>query len=385
MIVYSDGESLMRRLILQPCLLLLLALAPASALAQVDAGEDVILECAGEEGTEYTLNGTVPEDDSVTFEWSTDPEVELEDADTVTPTGIFPLGVTTATLTATIGEGTPESDSATITVEDNQPPVVRVRAEPRYLWPPNHKMREVEVKVRVEDGCGDEGDVTVELVEARSDEPDNGIGDGNTVNDIQEADLGTDDRRVLLRAERAGPGDGRVYTLVYLVTDGSGNETEAEARVYVPHDASDLKDMMDDEDEDMDDMEPICRRPEEAVEQVIELFPGLGSVRNESACLRVCRAWTRSCTQIAKGSGRCVNGETRALALIEAAECKDSDDRGEIRECLADVKAELKIDKAELKEETTEANERCTQTGRRCANACADIFDDEVTIPVEDD
>jgi len=365
--------------------LLLVALAPLAAFAQVDAGEDVVLECASEDGAEYTLNGTVPEDDSVVIEWTTDPEVFLDGADTVTPTGVFPVGVTTATLTATVGEGTPESDSVTVTVEDTQPPVVRVKAEPRYLWPPNHALREVEVTVRVRDACGNGDDVDVELVEARSNEPDNGQGDGNTVNDIQGADLGSDDRSVRLRAERSGKGNGRVYTLSYRVSDAADNQTDAVAKVYVPHDASDLEHEMDDDDGDMDDLEPICRRPEEAVEAVVEIFPGLGSVRNERACLAVCKAWTRSCSQIASGSGRCVAGETKARALVEVAECKDSDDRQEIRECVGEVKDDLKSAKDDLKQETLEAGERCTQTGRRCANACEDLFDDDGTRPDEDD
>ena len=374
----------MRSPTLPVCLPLLLLLAAPAALAQVDAGMDVVLECTSEDGAEYTLNGSVPEDDSVAFEWSTDPEVELTGANTTTPTGVFPLGTTTATLTATVGNGAPESDDALITVEDTHSPTVRVRAEPRYLWPPNHKMREVELRVRVRDGCSSRDDVSVELIEARSNEPDNGRGDGNTVNDIQDADLGSDDRTVLLRAERAGPGNGRVYTLVYRVTDGSGNETEAEARVYVPHDASDLKRLMDDDDGDMGDLDPICRRPEEAVDRVFELFPGLGSTRNHASCHRVCRAWTRSCVSIATGSGRCAHGEQRALALIEAAECRDSSDREGVRECRIRVKEELQTGKEELKAETEESRDRCTRRGRRCANACDDLFD-EVVVPVEDD
>jgi hypothetical protein len=65
------------------------------------------------------------------------------------------------------------------------------------------------------------------------------------------------------------------------------------------------------------------------------------------------------------------------------AECKDSDDRREIRECIAEVKDEAKQQKADLKEEANEARAICTQQGRRCVNACDDLFDD-VTIPVED-
>jgi hypothetical protein len=241
-------------------------------------------------------------------------------------------------------------------------------------------MQNVEVKVRVRDRCAGEGDYEVELIEAKSNEPDNGQGDGNTNNDIQGADTGSDDRDVMLRAERAGGGNGRVYTLTYLVTDRSGNETEAEAKVYVPHDASDLKDLIGDDDGDLDDMEPICPRPIEAVAELTEMHPGLGSVRTEKACKNVCKAWAKSCNQIAKGTAKCVQGEGRALAIIGVAECKDSDDRRGIRECIGKVKKEAKQKKADLKEEANAARAICTQQGRRCVNACDDLFDD-VNIP----
>jgi hypothetical protein len=364
--------------------LTLLLLAPLGATAQdnvVDAGDDVVLECQDENGTEYTLNGTAPTGDTIVNEWTTDPTIDLENDDTLTPTGTFPPGVTTATLTSTEEGNEPESDSATVTVEDTEAPVVRVKPEPFYLWPPNHSMHNVEVRVRVRDRCAGEGDYDVELIGARSNEPDNGQGDGNTDNDIQGANTGSDDRDVMLRAERAGGGNGRVYTLTYLVTDRSGNETEAEAKVYVPHDASDLKDLIG--DRDRDDMEPICPRPIEAVAELTEMHPGLGSVRTEKACNNVCKAWAKSCDQIAKGTAKCVRGEERALAIIGVAECKDSDRRSEIRECIAEVKDEAKQQKADLKDEANEARAICTQQGRRCVNACDDLFDD-VTIPVED-
>jgi hypothetical protein len=364
----------------------LIALIPFGAAAQdnvVDAGEDVVLECASKDGTEYTLNGTAPTGDGIVNEWTTDPAIDLENDDTLTPTGVFPLGVTTATLTSTEGGGAPESDSATVTVEDTAAPVVRLKPEPFYLWPPNHSMQKIDVRVRVRDRCSDMGDYEVELIDAKSSEPDNGKGDGNTNDDIQGADIGSDDRDVMLRAERAGGGNGRVYTLTYLVTDQSGNETEAEAKVYVPHDYSDLKDLLGDDDGDRDDMEPICPRPIEAVAELTAMHPGLGSVRTKKACDNVCKAWAKSCDQIAKGTAKCVQGEEKALALIGVAECKDSDHRGEIRECVGEVKDELKQQKADLKEEAGEARETCARQGRRCLNACDDMFDD-VTIPVED-
>jgi hypothetical protein len=61
--------------------------------------------------------------------------------------------------------------------------------------------------------------------------------DGNTTNDIQGADLGTDDREFGVRAERSGRGDGRTYTVVYEAEDGSGNKTLAQATIFVPHDS----------------------------------------------------------------------------------------------------------------------------------------------------
>ena len=69
-----------------------------------------------------------------------------------------------------------------------------------------------------------------------SDEPDNEKGDGNTIDDIQGADIGTADLHLQLRAERAGPEDGRVYTASYTVTDGSNNQASDSAMVEAPHD-----------------------------------------------------------------------------------------------------------------------------------------------------
>ena len=65
-----------------------------------------------------------------------------------------------------------------------------------------------------------------------SNEPDNGLGDGDTRNDI---DI-RPDGRIFLRAERSRSGSGRVYTLTYSATDSAGNVTYATTYVRVPHD-----------------------------------------------------------------------------------------------------------------------------------------------------
>lgn len=122
--------------------------------------------------------------------------------------------------------------TSTLAVVDRTPPT----ATPRRveLWPPNHRMHRVRPEdcVEIRDAC--DADVTVHFLWASSDEVANGLGDGNHAPDIQ--DLGCDG--VSLRAERAGPGDGRVYRLGYRAVDDAGHAIEGVCEVIVPHDQS---------------------------------------------------------------------------------------------------------------------------------------------------
>ncbi len=83
--------------------------------------------------------------------------------------------------------------------------------------------------------CSDE--IAITLQEVRSSEMDDmpGSGGGSTTGDIREAELGADDRRVLLRAERSGSGDGRRYEMTYRVADAVGNARIITLEVLVPH------------------------------------------------------------------------------------------------------------------------------------------------------
>ena len=71
------------------------------------------------------------------------------------------------------------------------------------------------------------------ITQVTSDEPDNGNGDGNTVNDIV---IAGDCRSVQLRSERAGPLNGRVYIVTLRVKDASGNSTTKTVKLTVPKD-----------------------------------------------------------------------------------------------------------------------------------------------------
>ena len=127
--------------------------------------------------------------------------------------------------------GENDSDSMLVEITDNTPPEIDVSVDPDSLWPPNHKMRTIQADVTVTDNCPG---VSFELVDITSDEPDNGTGDGNTVNDIQNADFGTPDVVFDLRSERAGSLDGRTYTITYSASDNGNNSTDDSATVIVP-------------------------------------------------------------------------------------------------------------------------------------------------------
>jgi hypothetical protein len=74
--------------------------------------------------------------------------------------------------------------------------------------------------------------VTSEIVNVESDEAVDAIGSGNTAPDWEV----TGDLTHLLRAERAGPQNGRTYTVTVESTDRGGNITTSRVLVKVPHD-----------------------------------------------------------------------------------------------------------------------------------------------------
>jgi len=130
-------------------------------------------------------------------------------------------------------------DEVAVTVADTTPPTLSLIPSPAVLWPPNHKLRPIDLVVVATDACDPSPDFALESV--TSSERDNGNGDGDTTNDIQGVHAGTDDRSFSLRSERAGNGSGRVYTVIGRVTDASGNATDGAAQVVVPHDMGDAK------------------------------------------------------------------------------------------------------------------------------------------------
>ena len=109
------------------------------------------------------------------------------------------------------------------------PDCAGAEASPGTLWPPSHKLRSVGVTVTDPDG----DPVTVTITSVKQDEPLNGRGDGNTSPD---AALASTTGEVLLRAERSGIADGRVYGIQFRASDGQGGSCTGTVFAGVPHD-----------------------------------------------------------------------------------------------------------------------------------------------------
>ncbi len=120
-------------------------------------------------------------------------------------------------------------NSASVLIVARNPAPVLSAATPSKttLWPPNHTMTNVTVAYTVTDNCPG---TTCSLVVSSS-EPQNGTGDGDTGPDWQIVD----GHHVKLRAERAGAGPGRTYTIGVICGDSGGAVSSTTALVRVPH------------------------------------------------------------------------------------------------------------------------------------------------------
>src|SRR5207253_3045064 len=108
----------------------------------------------------------------------------------ITRTGVpagnfFPVGTTTITYTATDAAGNGTSAQQTVTVIDDTPPVISgASADKPALWPPNHQLVDVTVSYAATDNCGE----VDSALSVSSNEPVNGMGDGDTATDWEIVD-----------------------------------------------------------------------------------------------------------------------------------------------------------------------------------------------------
>ena len=195
------------------------------------------------ENTVVTLDGSASSDpdlDTLHFSWSQTggPGVALTGATTPSPTFTTPAvgpggALLTFQLVVNDGQASGGGDTVQIVVQDINDPPVCTSAQPSVsvLWPPNHTMTQMSI-IGLTDPHNQT--LTITYTTVRQDEPINGLGDGDTSPDA--AISGND---ILLRAERSGTGNGRVYVLQFTATNSDGAQCNGTVKVSVPRDKKD--------------------------------------------------------------------------------------------------------------------------------------------------
>jgi hypothetical protein len=191
------------------------------------AGDDQVVFTAGC-ATEVVLDASLsrdPDGDHLQFTWSGDLGTMAGPALAIS---LVP-GTYTFTVTVEDGRGGVASDTVNVMVIDNVAPEIgTVSPTPGVLGPPNHQMVDVSVGVSVPGAC-DAGS-TCRVVSVSSNEPVNGLGDGDTAPDWEV----TGPLTLRLRAERGQPSQGRIYTITIECVDAAGNASQRAVTVTVP-------------------------------------------------------------------------------------------------------------------------------------------------------
>lgn len=120
----------------------------------------------------------------------------------------------------------------------NRPPICdHARAtQPELSVPPNHDWSAPLGVVNIIDPDGDS--ITVAIDGVSSNQPANGLGDGNTAVDWLHANITGSLAQV--RVERAGMDkEGRTYTMAFTASDGRGGTCDGDVPVHVRHDQGD--------------------------------------------------------------------------------------------------------------------------------------------------
>jgi uncharacterized protein len=123
----------------------------------------------------------------------------------------------------------PSNNAASVvtTVFDPPPAIAGALATPAVLWPINHKFVAVTIDYSATDNSGVPPACALDV---SSSEPTDGRGDGHTATDWTVVGA----HRVSLRAERAGAGSGRTYTIAITCRDANGNSSAQNVFVTAP-------------------------------------------------------------------------------------------------------------------------------------------------------
>jgi phosphopantothenate synthetase len=178
--------------------------------------------------------GQDPDGDALAFTWTqtAGAPVTLSDVHAASPTFVAPATAAVLTFEVVASDGLAASAPVSVTVTVVNPIVPpacqAAHASPALLWPPNHKMVPVSIV-----GVSDPQNyaVTITVTGVTQDEPTSGLGDGDTPGDAV-----LSGGQLLLRAERGGAGNGRVYRITFLADNGNGGTCTGAVTVGVPRD-----------------------------------------------------------------------------------------------------------------------------------------------------
>lgn len=196
----------------------------------VTCPEETTVEATSPDETPVELVARVEdaEGDSLVVVWTIDgvaqPEIEVPSGGTTTSADVplevdLALGEHTVSVSVSDGTNVAVSCETTVTVEDTvDPEIISIVASPESLWPPNGKMKTVNLTVEAEDAGGE---VTTEIISVTS-------SDGGTADFVI-----VDEDTVQLRAKRAG-NTVRTYTITVEATDAAGNTSTDTVEVTVP-------------------------------------------------------------------------------------------------------------------------------------------------------
>lgn len=173
-------------------------------------------------GSTITVGGQVSDydGDSVTYAWSQGTTVYCSDGPLLTTVKGFPvdlpacqlptlgLGLHILTLTVSDGINPPVAENIQVKVVDTTAPTLAPEPNQSILWPPNHKMVNITIVAHASDNSGS----PILSAVVTSNEPDNGLGDGDAAPDwtTPAINQATGMITLQLRAERSGSGNGRV-------------------------------------------------------------------------------------------------------------------------------------------------------------------------------
>jgi hypothetical protein len=205
---------------------------PPNTAPVAAAGADQTVECATHSGSLVNLTSDGSSDSDgriVLYEWFENGKLI---ATGPTPAVTLTHGVHSIILRVRDDDGGTNDDLIVVSVEDTRAPTLAMNVSPTRLWPPNHTMHLVASDVSAADACDPRPSLVVTVT---SDEPINGLGDGDTSPDWSVEQDGSGLVDVWVRSERSGLGDGRVYAISARATDGSGNGTSSSGSVRVPH------------------------------------------------------------------------------------------------------------------------------------------------------